>query len=221
MKFISVAWYKVNNLKRQGIIRKTKDKEKLERYKFHRPTDIGEKNNLILRNVTTKDSGIYECGVNANVGNRNANPQVSLYVSDCVTKPVPTTMKNILNTTQQCSHRVEDLPVVWSVTGYLAVGVIKIILSLIIIWVIRRIGIRSRRHKCIRWNWLSDLLETLERSWTVNRQLVKRHFIFPEPNLLSCTCFFLEILVFSQWFFKCTLTINSLHKTRPLVAVFD
>uniref|UniRef100_A0A672YHY9 Si:dkey-109a10.2 n=1 Tax=Sphaeramia orbicularis TaxID=375764 RepID=A0A672YHY9_9TELE len=135
MNFISVAWYKLNNNRQRGIIRKNKDIKEPERYFFHRPTDVGENNNLILRNVTSKDSGIYECGVSASVGSKNANSKISLYVSDCVTKPVPTTMTNILNTTLQCSHRVEDLPVVWSVTGYLAVGVAKIVLSLFIIWV--------------------------------------------------------------------------------------
>uniref|UniRef100_A0A672YGX7 Si:dkey-109a10.2 n=1 Tax=Sphaeramia orbicularis TaxID=375764 RepID=A0A672YGX7_9TELE len=122
MNFISVAWYKLNNNRQRGIIRKNKDIKEPERYFFHRPTDVGENNNLILRNVTSKDSGIYECGVSASVGSKNANSKISLYVSDCVTKPVPTTMTNILNTTLH-------------VTGYLAVGVAKIVLSLFIIWI--------------------------------------------------------------------------------------
>lgn len=57
----------------------------------------------------------------------------------CVTQPdLTTTTTNVLNTShsdQLCHKKVEDLPVMWSIIGYVAVGLTKIILSLISIWV--------------------------------------------------------------------------------------
>lgn len=57
---------------------------------------------------------------------------------ECVTQAELTTMTNVLNTTHSnllCPKQVEDLPVMWSIIGYVAVALAKIILSLIIIWV--------------------------------------------------------------------------------------
>lgn len=56
----------------------------------------------------------------------------------CVTQAsVATEMPNITHTTPPCvtGLHVEDLSIIWSIIGYLVMGLVKIALSLITIWV--------------------------------------------------------------------------------------
>ncbi|CAK6963800.1 uncharacterized protein LOC128357402 [Scomber scombrus] len=156
-EFISVAWYKVNDqLKKKGIIRKNKGDESPQPYKFNRTVMFGENHSLFLSNVTTEDSGIYVCSISAVVGGQNVNPTVNLTVHACMTQAPPTAVTMLaLNTTQDSEplspKHVEDLPVMWSIVGYVAVGLAKIFLSLITIWVIRSIRLRSSRQNRHKW----------------------------------------------------------------------
>ncbi|XP_063321374.1 uncharacterized protein LOC134619469 [Pelmatolapia mariae] len=151
--FLSVAWYKVNNGNKHGIIRRGKDEEPMY-YNFSREVTFGEKQNLLLRKVLPADSGDYECVISANVGGQNHNHKVSLIVDECV-PTAPLTTLNYLNTTlttptsPPCQTQVLDLPVTWSTAGYAAVALAKIVLSLIVIWIIH---LRSSRQRYNRWH---------------------------------------------------------------------
>ena len=71
----------VVNKEKVGIIRRSKDKEDA-RYDFDRSPEpmFGEKHSLLLRKVTPKDSGTYECDINANIGGQNLELEVNLVV---------------------------------------------------------------------------------------------------------------------------------------------
>ncbi|XP_051281641.1 uncharacterized protein LOC127377614 [Dicentrarchus labrax] len=151
--FLSVTWYKLDPSKR-GIIRRGKNDEALQSYNFTRPARFGEKYSLLLPRVTPEDSGTYECSINANVGRQNQYDKVILIVNVCASQADLTTVTNVLNTTHHvslCHNEAEDLPVMWSITGYVAVGLAKILLSLISILVIRAFRIRSSRQRQRKW----------------------------------------------------------------------
>ncbi|XP_038579721.1 uncharacterized protein LOC119906229 [Micropterus salmoides] len=154
MDFLSVTWYKMTNKGKSGIIRRAKGEETTQNYNFSRPARFGEKHSLFLRSVTPEDSGTYECFISANVGGQNKYLKVALTVNECTTQAELTTMTNVLNTTHSdlpCHKQVEDLPFMWSIIGYVAVGLTKIILSLISIWVIRALRVRSSRRRQHLW----------------------------------------------------------------------
>ncbi|CAB1414813.1 unnamed protein product [Pleuronectes platessa] len=98
--------------------------------------NFGDKYSLMLRNVTPEDSGNYDCYIAANIGGTNRNSYVYLTVQDCVT---PTTSSPPPNA------QVKELSNLWSILGFVTVGLVKVILSIISIWVIG--VITSRRSK--------------------------------------------------------------------------
>ncbi|KAM9350799.1 uncharacterized protein ABDE67_008097 [Symphorus nematophorus] len=158
MNFLSVTWYQISNQKKHGIIRKGKADDSIQNYNFTRPASFGEEYSLLLTRVTPEDSGIYECAISANVGGQNINRQVELIVHDVcvthVTKAELTTVPSVLNVTQPsrlCQKQFKDLPVMWSIIGYVLVGLAKIILSLISIWVMRAVHNRSARRWQHKW----------------------------------------------------------------------
>ncbi|XP_031700595.1 uncharacterized protein LOC116382056 isoform X2 [Anarrhichthys ocellatus] len=141
--FLSLAWYKLNKLNKTkvGIIRRGKD-NKTRQYKSIRSPNprFGEKHSLVIPGVTPEDSGTYECEISAKVGQQNQNHEVHLTVHECVTQTdtITTIMTTVLNATQPvlpCPKQEEDIPAMWSIVGYTAVGLTKIVLSLISIWV--------------------------------------------------------------------------------------
>ncbi|XP_056280206.1 uncharacterized protein LOC130200183 [Pseudoliparis swirei] len=163
MEFSSVTWYKINGAQ-VGIIRRGRD-NKIKRFgHFVRSLEpqFGEKHSLLIPNVTPEDSGTYQCEISANIGSQNQNFEVHLKVNDCANKADTTTMITALNTTTMitalntthpdlCCHRQEDMPVMWSVIGTTAVGLAKIVLSLIGIWVIQAVRTRSSRRLQHKW----------------------------------------------------------------------
>ncbi|XP_062248788.1 uncharacterized protein LOC133957298 isoform X4 [Platichthys flesus] len=144
MDFISLAWYKVsrplqlNNQSRNGIIRWKTRGNVTSAYSLARAADFGDKYSLMLRNVTPEDSGNYDCYISANIGGTNRNSYVYLTVQDCVT---PTTSSPPPNA------QVKELSVLWSILGFVAVGLIKVILSIISIWVIGVIASRQSKRR--------------------------------------------------------------------------
>ncbi|XP_033486049.1 uncharacterized protein LOC117258917 [Epinephelus lanceolatus] len=156
--FISLAWYKFNNKEKVGIIRKGKQNS-IQDYDFPRSPkpEFGEQYSLFLARATPNDSGIYECDISANVGGQNLNLKVNLTVQACVIQTDLTTVSTMttVSTTSQlnltCSSQGEDLPVMWSILGYVAVGLAKIIFSLISIRVIQAVRMRSSRRRRHRW----------------------------------------------------------------------
>ncbi|XP_054465784.1 uncharacterized protein LOC129100230 [Anoplopoma fimbria] len=153
MDFMSVAWYKINQTK-IGIIRKGKDNKTMRYSNFIRSIKprFGEKHSLLIPSVTPEDSGTYECEISANIGGQNQYLEVQLTVYECETDM--TTITTVLNATLPnllCHKPEEDIPVMWSILGYSAVGFVKIILSLISIQVIQAVRMRSSRRRQHKW----------------------------------------------------------------------
>ncbi|CAG6021814.1 unnamed protein product [Menidia menidia] len=136
--FLSLAWYKIDNDRNHGIIRKRADKTSPDMYDFPRPASFGENHSLFLPHIKPGDAGTYECTINANVGGQNKKGRVLLIVHECVNRTEPTVAADTLTTrsNQLQPGQVEDLPVMRTVMGYVVVAVAKIILSLISIRVI-------------------------------------------------------------------------------------
>ncbi|XP_047458244.1 uncharacterized protein LOC125018422 [Mugil cephalus] len=152
MDFLSLAWYKHIDQKKHGIIRISKGDKTPQIYEFHRPAYFGKRHSLLLTSVKPEDSGKYECAIHANVGQKNDFQFVNLVIRECSTQAVPTTATeltvtaNMLNSTPSslpCNQVAQDLPVVWSILGYVAVALAKIVLPLISLKVIH---IRSSRR---------------------------------------------------------------------------
>ncbi|XP_076598283.1 uncharacterized protein LOC143327684 [Chaetodon auriga] len=156
--FLSVTWYKLSSQRKHGIIRRGKGIEDTQYYNFTRLARFEEKHSLFLPSVTPEDSGSYECAISAHVGGQNRYLRVDLIVNVCVTQADPTTVTNVMIMMMNTTHNhplyhknVEDLPVMWSIIGYVAVALTKVFLSLISIWVIRAVRIRSSRRQQHKW----------------------------------------------------------------------
>ncbi|KAM4610179.1 uncharacterized protein ACJ7VT_013488 [Polymixia lowei] len=144
--FRSVAWYKIVDHDQIGIVRKVGNET--QHYHFNRTADFGEDHSLLLPSVRPGDSGTYECAIGAKVGGKNRKSQVILTVPVCVTQAYLTTMTH----TSPVSHvHMKELPVIWSVVGYVGVGLVKIALCFITIGVIQAIHSKSSRRNQQRW----------------------------------------------------------------------
>uniref|UniRef100_A0A3B5B0W3 Ig-like domain-containing protein n=1 Tax=Stegastes partitus TaxID=144197 RepID=A0A3B5B0W3_9TELE len=126
MNFLAVAWYKVNKL---GIIRIRKSDGRITPYNLSRNASFGHDYSLLMPRVKPEDSGTYECALTANVGGQNLYHQIQLMVQ------VTALALNATHPNQLCDKQIEDLPVLWTTIGYIAVALVKIIVSLISIWV--------------------------------------------------------------------------------------
>ncbi|XP_069382988.1 CD83 antigen [Paralichthys olivaceus] len=136
--FISVAWYKFKNQRREGIARRKRKENGTVPYSLDSSAKIGDTYSLLLHNVTPEDSGTYDCALNANIGGQNLNSMVNLTVSECET---PKTSVPPIN------KQAEDLSVLWSILGYVTVALVKILLSLITALVIRVMDSRKPKDK--------------------------------------------------------------------------
>ncbi|XP_020785644.1 sodium channel subunit beta-2-like [Boleophthalmus pectinirostris] len=145
-KYFSLTWYKN---KKEGIIRIALEDKKRRYYNFSRNVSIDEQSySLLLPKLMPEDSGIYECAVSARPGGQNLYLKVELTVPECdVTPALLTTVKRGETERTHAPH----LPLVWTVVGYSAVGLTKIILSLMIVWVFHICTRRKRRS----WSHLS------------------------------------------------------------------
>uniref|UniRef100_A0A665T9Q8 Ig-like domain-containing protein n=1 Tax=Echeneis naucrates TaxID=173247 RepID=A0A665T9Q8_ECHNA len=150
MDFLSVTWYKHKAGKRYGIIRISKSDGKKQLYDSESGAEFGEKYSLLLPKVTPEDSGTYECAISANIGQQNVNLQIHLTVHECAQTETTTVsiQSNTNKTVFVCQSESEDLPVMWSVGGYMAVGLVKVFLCVIIIWVIH---VRSSKRTQQSW----------------------------------------------------------------------
>nr|XP_057908243.1 uncharacterized protein LOC131104757 [Doryrhamphus excisus] len=136
--FLALTWYKMNGGESSVIIISGDDKEM---HTFPRPATLGKGESLHLQKVTPQDSGTYKCIITVGLGYKNKECEVDLLVHACTT-PTP----NVLTTTVNSSKHAEDLPIMWSILGYLAVGSVKVLLSCITIMVIRACRIGSSRQ---------------------------------------------------------------------------
>uniref|UniRef100_A0A667YLT2 Ig-like domain-containing protein n=1 Tax=Myripristis murdjan TaxID=586833 RepID=A0A667YLT2_9TELE len=149
--FRSVTWYKLGNSS-VGIVRHSAGQTRP--YNFSRTASFGEEYGLFLPRIRPEDSGMYECAIGANVGGKNSNSKINLTVEECVSQVYLTAVTDtpgVTNANLTCSLTVKDLPVMWSIVGYLVLGLGKIILSLISAGVVRVIQINRSRRKQRRW----------------------------------------------------------------------
>lgn len=77
----SLVASKVHNNKREGLITRRQGHPEPLAYNSAPSVAFGDKHSLTLFNVTPKDSGSYECAVNAHIGGRNLNIRVELVVN--------------------------------------------------------------------------------------------------------------------------------------------
>ncbi|TWW57098.1 uncharacterized protein LOC130529992 isoform X1 [Takifugu flavidus] len=132
-QFSSVTWYKLHNGKKEGLIMMRQGRQQPLVYNSSPPVALGEEHSLKLFNVTPEDSGSYECAVNAKIGGRNLNIRVELLVNVCATQG--TTVTPTTQSEQLLQDGAEELPLVWSLGGWGALGLIKILFSVITIQV--------------------------------------------------------------------------------------
>ncbi|XP_055078952.1 CD83 antigen [Periophthalmus magnuspinnatus] len=147
-KYFSLTWYKHD---KEGIIRIALENKQRRYYGFPRDMTLDEQNySLLLPKVTPADSGRYECAVSAKPGGQNLKLHVMLTVPECepdvttsaTTVQVGETERTLLNVTQP-----QHLPLTWSLVGYSAIALTKILLSMMIIWVFH-ICSRPKRRRC-------------------------------------------------------------------------
>uniref|UniRef100_A0A3Q1FRE0 Uncharacterized LOC110946030 n=1 Tax=Acanthochromis polyacanthus TaxID=80966 RepID=A0A3Q1FRE0_9TELE len=144
--FLSVTWYKVSPSQKFGIIKKRKRDQAPLMYSYARNVSFGENYSLFLPRVKPQDSGTYLCEIGANVGGQSQYPTVDLTVNVADLSPTnaPT---NVMNRTQPI--QVQELPILWTTAGYAAVALVKIVLSLISIWVLRiSFSRKQQRRRC-------------------------------------------------------------------------
>ncbi|XP_034027513.1 uncharacterized protein LOC117511703 [Thalassophryne amazonica] len=145
-KFFSLMWYMLDeNSQRKAIIRISDNKTKV--YNLSRPVQFGQNYSLFLPSAKHEDSGLYECFIGGFIGQRNLNHIVKLIVTECVsqTHGTPVTDDQLNMTTS-----TEDVSLMWSLTGYAIMGLIKILLSLISIKVIKSVHTRSSKRQ-LKW----------------------------------------------------------------------
>ncbi|XP_076022832.1 uncharacterized protein LOC143013179 [Genypterus blacodes] len=135
--FPSLIWYKFNDQRKIGIVRKAKGKP-AENYNFDRSTVFGEDCSLSLNSVTPADSGTYQCVIGAIIGGKDEPYNVTLTVPECV---VQTTAKAPLTTSNHIN--IEEWPVLWIVICYCGIGLGKIVFSLLSIGVARAAFVTS------------------------------------------------------------------------------
>ncbi|KAG7472037.1 hypothetical protein MATL_G00104320 [Megalops atlanticus] len=138
--FRAVTWYKFN-ISRTGIVRK--NSQGVKSYNFPRVAVFGDREGLMLPDVSPEDSGTYECHVSANVGGTNKDSMVFLNVSECLT-PAPAVFTTPLvtraavraNTCKPCIDQVVEVSAAWIVSGFSVVAFVKIALCFCFIWVL-------------------------------------------------------------------------------------
>ncbi|XP_037335202.2 uncharacterized protein LOC119222561 [Pungitius pungitius] len=148
LDFFSITWHKLSETKKRLAVIKWKDNVTTLFKNMNRSLEqrFGEKYSLLMPRVTPEDQGTYECEITANLGGRNQNFLVQLTVQECSIHPETTTMTPESNVTQSIPlYSEEDVPAWCSGVGYVAVGLTKIALSLISVWVIEAVGKRSSR----------------------------------------------------------------------------
>ncbi|KAJ0036264.1 hypothetical protein NQD34_004941 [Periophthalmus magnuspinnatus] len=145
-EYFSLSWYK----NKDGILRIVLKDKQLFNYGFDRNVTLDEQNySLLLPKVTPADSGRYECAVSAQPGGKNLKLQLELTVPECepdVTTASFTTVQRgeTVGTLFNVTH-APHLPLVWSLAGYSAVGLTKIILSMMIICIFHICSRQKRR----------------------------------------------------------------------------
>ncbi|XP_013991684.1 uncharacterized protein isoform X2 [Salmo salar] len=162
----SITWYKLNN--RTGIIRRSDD-EKPQFYEYPRLARFGVMDSLVLPRVRPEDAGTYLCLIRANIGQTNRESIVTLNVStDCViqTTVAVTAWQNVTHSTLQRTMHVVEVSVIWTLCGFLILGLVKIALCHISMEVVRKIKRRHSRRKQQQCHQVSTQWNTYGRFWS-------------------------------------------------------
>uniref|UniRef100_A0A8C7NN88 Immunoglobulin subtype domain-containing protein n=1 Tax=Oncorhynchus mykiss TaxID=8022 RepID=A0A8C7NN88_ONCMY len=117
---------------RTGIIRRSDD-EKPQFYEFPRPARFGMRDSLVLPRVRPEDAGTYLCLIRANIGqtNRESNVTLSVSTGKLLLTIVVTAWQGVTHTTPQCTMHLVEVSVIWTLCGFLILGLVKIALCLI------------------------------------------------------------------------------------------
>ncbi|XP_017324132.1 uncharacterized protein LOC108265860 isoform X2 [Ictalurus punctatus] len=131
-----VVWYKNETA---IIKRKYND---VTFYNKSSPASLGVQDTLVLQNVQPFDSGIYQCFLAADVGQKDRESFVLLTVSECVTvSPTWTTSGGV------CIQNVVEVSILWSLVGFSLFSLCKIIFCTIIVTVCKKQrGSEARRR---------------------------------------------------------------------------
>ncbi|XP_061629000.1 uncharacterized protein LOC133477818 isoform X2 [Phyllopteryx taeniolatus] len=133
--FLLLTWYKMSDQGRRFVI--SIGEGYVEKENLSQRATFGKDKRLHLPAVRPHDSGTYKCVITANVGGRNTICTVDLLVHACVTGTPPNVLHSTVPSTVNTSRHEEELPVMWSVLGYLAVALTKVLASCTSIWVIQ------------------------------------------------------------------------------------
>ncbi|XP_017324134.1 uncharacterized protein LOC108265860 isoform X3 [Ictalurus punctatus] len=106
------------------------------------PCSVSNQDTLVLQNVQPFDSGIYQCFLAADVGQKDRESFVLLTVSECVTvSPTWTTSGGV------CIQNVVEVSILWSLVGFSLFSLCKIIFCTIIVTVCKKQrGSEARRR---------------------------------------------------------------------------
>uniref|UniRef100_A0A3P8X6Q5 Ig-like domain-containing protein n=1 Tax=Cynoglossus semilaevis TaxID=244447 RepID=A0A3P8X6Q5_CYNSE len=143
--FDSVVWYKHHDNKIIGIVVKTVKSGKVSRYDSNSKGTFGDNYSLLLSRVTPDDATIYMCKLNAKLGFQNKEVEVKLTVNECVTAWTP-----VLNSSQPMSRHptYTEIPLVWSLVSYAAVGILKFTISIICVLIVHHQTSRKLKLRC-------------------------------------------------------------------------
>ncbi|XP_057686220.1 solute carrier family 13 member 3 isoform X2 [Corythoichthys intestinalis] len=128
--FRALTWYKLlGDHRRNFLIRISDGRE--EKDDRDSPATFGQNNSLHLPVVHSSDSGTYRCAITAVVNRPNKNCDVILLVHDCKTKAPTTTVAllDTLSSSVNLTQQEEELPLMWSIVGYLVVVFAKVFVT--------------------------------------------------------------------------------------------
>ncbi|XP_026884927.1 uncharacterized protein LOC113589458 [Electrophorus electricus] len=143
--YTSITWYKVNGSGDEGIIRRRHGNLEPELYPSSRNVaSLTEKNDLVLKNVTVRQTGLYKCSLIAKVGKTNNHSLVMLNVSECASVTAPALLLAAVlapqATEMQCTGmghiKPEEVTALWAFVGFSTVGMIKVLLCAVYLWVV-------------------------------------------------------------------------------------
>ncbi|KAL6459063.1 hypothetical protein MHYP_G00325350 [Metynnis hypsauchen] len=145
--YTSVIWYKIYQGREQGIIRHHQGTS--SPYLTYRGiASLTKDYSLVLKNVTYKNAGKYKCQVIAKMGGKNNESHVMLNTSECFTEATPTPVFTVpvLSLTNSSSHGMNSSEIsviqplevtnLWAFVGFLTVGLTKVLLCALCVWVV-------------------------------------------------------------------------------------
>ncbi|KAJ8391291.1 hypothetical protein AAFF_G00090780 [Aldrovandia affinis] len=154
-----VIWYKIQwsqdmlNITRTGIIMKVNNVVKP--FSGARVAMFVNGEGLLLQSIRPEDSGTYECHLSAYVGSSNKDSNLTLNVSECVipaTTPDVVTVTGVMSTSiNPYMDQVVEVSMVLIVSGFSAVAVVKVVLSILSVGVLLMVRKREENRRLKFW----------------------------------------------------------------------